>query len=232
MQQLLTNTNAQSRAPSERPTRFWKPSRPCCASRKSSRERGARVSRCRSQRARASDRPDLCSGRRGCRQAVESRDRSGVTVDGDRELLAQLLVNLIENALRHTQDAAGILVELAADAARLCWPFRTTGRDSRRRAAIASSEGSIARTEQGDRRKWTWLSLGRRGGRSPSRGTRFGRPGARPRSEHRLFGTGGNRAALDGNAGRCIASRPHACKPCVVARIRPSAATAGEKPGV
>jgi signal transduction histidine kinase len=37
----------------------------------------------------------------------------GVTVDGDRELLAQLLVNLIENALRHTQDAAGILVELA-----------------------------------------------------------------------------------------------------------------------
>jgi hypothetical protein len=38
----------------------------------------------------------------------------GVSVDGDRELLAQLLVNLIENALRHTQDAAGILVELAA----------------------------------------------------------------------------------------------------------------------
>ena len=37
-----------------------------------------------------------------------------VSVDGDRELLSQLLVNLIENALRHTQDGAGIGIELSA----------------------------------------------------------------------------------------------------------------------
>ncbi len=33
-------------------------------------------------------------------------------VDGDRELLSQLLVNLVENALRHTQDGASISIEL------------------------------------------------------------------------------------------------------------------------
>jgi signal transduction histidine kinase len=37
-----------------------------------------------------------------------------VTVDGDRELLSQLLVNLVENALRHTQEGASVAVDLAA----------------------------------------------------------------------------------------------------------------------
>lgn len=39
----------------------------------------------------------------------------GVLVEGDRELLAQALVNLIENAQRHTPVGTTILVELIAD---------------------------------------------------------------------------------------------------------------------
>ncbi|HEY6579176.1 MAG TPA: HAMP domain-containing sensor histidine kinase, partial [Rhizomicrobium sp.] len=39
---------------------------------------------------------------------------SGMKVDGDRELLAQLLVNLVENALRHTQEGAGVCIDVAA----------------------------------------------------------------------------------------------------------------------
>lgn len=40
---------------------------------------------------------------------------SGVTVFGDRDLLTQLFANLIENALRHTQAGASIVVSINHD---------------------------------------------------------------------------------------------------------------------
>jgi signal transduction histidine kinase len=45
---------------------------------------------------------------------------SGIRITGDRDLLAQLLVNLIDNALRHTPRGAHIAVTLASDEASAC----------------------------------------------------------------------------------------------------------------
>ena len=39
---------------------------------------------------------------------LDIRVAPDVAVEGDRELIAQLLVNLVENSLRHTQDGAGV----------------------------------------------------------------------------------------------------------------------------
>jgi len=44
----------------------------------------------------------------------------GIRITGDRDLLAQLLVNLIDNALRHTPDGARIDVSLTSDGGSAC----------------------------------------------------------------------------------------------------------------
>jgi signal transduction histidine kinase len=45
--------------------------------------------------------------------ALESRIAEGVTVQGDRQLLTQMIANIVENALRHTPDGTRIELELA-----------------------------------------------------------------------------------------------------------------------
>lgn len=55
----------------------------------------------------------------------------GVTIDGDRELLAQALVNLIENAQRHTPEGTTIRVEL-------------TGAPGRQRLSVSDNGPGVA----------------------------------------------------------------------------------------
>ena len=54
--------------------------------------------------------PDIEEGGRVLTCAVAP----GIAVDGDRELLAQLLANLIENALAHTPPGTAVRVSLRA----------------------------------------------------------------------------------------------------------------------
>ena len=51
---------------------------------------------------------------------LESRIADGVTVQGDRQLLTQMLANIVENALRHTPDGTRIEIELTAPNAPVC----------------------------------------------------------------------------------------------------------------
>ena len=72
----------------------------------------ARLHRRRSVRAGAQRRRGLPAGRRGFRaQARRTSIEDGVHLTGDRQLLAQMISNLVENALRHTP--AGSTVSLA-----------------------------------------------------------------------------------------------------------------------
>jgi signal transduction histidine kinase len=48
--------------------------------------------------------------------ALVSRIADGVTVSGDRQLLTQMIANLVENALRHTPDGTRIEIELLNEA--------------------------------------------------------------------------------------------------------------------
>ncbi|MEM6859073.1 MAG: sensor histidine kinase, partial [Pseudomonadota bacterium] len=48
-------------------------------------------------------------------KSFEARVSSGVTVLGDRNLVAQLITNLLENALEHARDGAKVWLELSAD---------------------------------------------------------------------------------------------------------------------
>ena len=45
-------------------------------------------------------------------QRIETRIQPGVSVRGDRELLTQMLANLVENAIRHTSQGSFITLEL------------------------------------------------------------------------------------------------------------------------
>ncbi|MEO8313180.1 MAG: HAMP domain-containing sensor histidine kinase [Pseudomonadota bacterium] len=58
-------------------------------------------------------RPDVEAG---C-HSLQTGDLPKVHVNGDRRLLSQLLVNLLENAMRHTSTGSSICVELKCDAA-------------------------------------------------------------------------------------------------------------------
>jgi len=51
----------------------------------------------------------------------------GIAMFGDRDLIAQLLINLIDNALRHTSPGAHIAVELTGDDHRACLTIADDG---------------------------------------------------------------------------------------------------------
>lgn len=51
----------------------------------------------------------------------------GLTMAGDRELLVQMLVNLIENAIRHSPPGATIVLEAGRDGTRLSMTVRDNG---------------------------------------------------------------------------------------------------------
>src|SRR5262249_57107759 len=51
------------------------------------------------------------------RHDLTSRIAEGVTVQGDRQLLTQMIANIVENALRHTPDGTHIEIELTAASA-------------------------------------------------------------------------------------------------------------------
>ena len=52
--------------------------------------------------------------------ALTSRIADGVSVQGDRQLLTQMIANIVENALRHTPDGTRIEIELTAASAPIC----------------------------------------------------------------------------------------------------------------
>ena len=68
-------------------------------------------------------------------QSLRAAVEPGVVVTGDKELLAQLFANLIENALTHTPPGSHTEVALAREAAGRSRPWRTTARASPRRCA-------------------------------------------------------------------------------------------------
>jgi signal transduction histidine kinase len=47
------------------------------------------------------------------RQTISTTIEPSLWIEGDRDLLTQLIVNLVENAIRHTSDGSRILVGLA-----------------------------------------------------------------------------------------------------------------------
>jgi signal transduction histidine kinase len=51
---------------------------------------------------------------------LASRIAEGVTVQGDRQLLTQMIANIVENALRHTPAGTHIEIELTAASAPVC----------------------------------------------------------------------------------------------------------------
>ncbi len=51
-------------------------------------------------------------------KSLDAHIEPGITVNGDRELLTQMLANLTENALRHTPAGTTVYVRLARDAGR------------------------------------------------------------------------------------------------------------------
>jgi signal transduction histidine kinase len=51
---------------------------------------------------------------------LASRIADGVTVQGDRQLLTQMIANIVENALRHTPAGTRIEIELTASSAPVC----------------------------------------------------------------------------------------------------------------
>src|SRR5262249_6118178 len=59
------------------------------------------------------------------RHDLASRIAEGVTVQGDRQLLTQMIANIVENALRHTPDGTHIAIDLTAAAPRA--PSRGNG---------------------------------------------------------------------------------------------------------
>lgn len=60
------------------------------------------------------------------RHELTSRIAEGVTVQGDRQLLTQMIANIVENALRHTPDGTHIEIEMAAASPPVC-TIRDTG---------------------------------------------------------------------------------------------------------
>jgi len=71
----------------------------------------------------------------------------GIRTIGDRDLLAQLLVNLIDNALRHTPPGARIAVTLSASDSRACLSVADDGPslpEQSRRQLAASKPRSLA----------------------------------------------------------------------------------------
>jgi signal transduction histidine kinase len=58
---------------------------------------------------------------------LESRIAEGVTVQGDRQLLTQMIANIVENALRHTPDGTRIELELAGPPAAPVCTIRDNG---------------------------------------------------------------------------------------------------------
>ena len=70
---------------------------------------------------------------------------------GDRDLLAQLLINLIDNALRHTPDGAHVRVSLTRDAAHACLTVADDGPglSEPERGQLASPHGRRGTTREG-----------------------------------------------------------------------------------
>ncbi len=58
---------------------------------------------------------------------LASRIADGVTVQGDRQLLTQMIANIVENALRHTPDGTRIEIELAGPLAAPVCTIRDNG---------------------------------------------------------------------------------------------------------
>ncbi|MBY0611541.1 MAG: HAMP domain-containing histidine kinase [Beijerinckiaceae bacterium] len=56
---------------------------------------------------------DFAAVAEGKGQSMATRIDPGIRIDGDRELLTQLLVNLIENAIRHTQEGSHIRIDVS-----------------------------------------------------------------------------------------------------------------------
>lgn len=61
------------------------------------------------------------------RHVLTSRIADGVTVQGDRQLLTQMIANIVENALRHTPDGTRIEIELAGPPAAPVCTIRDDG---------------------------------------------------------------------------------------------------------
>ncbi|MGH7191618.1 MAG: sensor histidine kinase, partial [Acetobacteraceae bacterium] len=70
---------------------------------------------------------------------MTGRIERGIVILGDKELLTQLLVNLVENALRHTEAGTRIVVSLArtdGDAVQLAVEDRGSGIPAEERALV------------------------------------------------------------------------------------------------
>jgi hypothetical protein len=76
----------------------------------------------------------------------------GIRMVGDRDLLAQLLVNLIDNALRHTPVGAHVAVALIGDTDHACLTVADDGpgltEQERRQLAIPNARGIGAGTKR------------------------------------------------------------------------------------
>ena len=70
-------------------------------------------------------------------------------VDVDRERMAQVLANLVSNALRYTPDGGVITLSAEADGRPCCCASATPGRASRRSTCPTSSSASTAPTTRG-----------------------------------------------------------------------------------
>lgn len=83
----------------------------------------------------------------------------GICIVGDRELLAQLLINLIDNALRHTPAGAHVAVALAGSTGQACLTVADDGpglsEPERRQLVILKSH----RSRQGAKREGVGLKL-------------------------------------------------------------------------
>jgi len=60
-------------------------------------------------------------------RTLEARWQPGLCVHGDRQLLAQVIINLVENALRHTPHGAAIHVSVLAEGEQVILQIRDNG---------------------------------------------------------------------------------------------------------
>lgn len=83
----------------------------------------------------------------------------GVRVTGDRDLIAQLLVNLIDNALRHTPPGSAVAVALTSDGAEACLVVADDGPSltEQERRQLAAPKGRVA--SAGTKREGVGLKL-------------------------------------------------------------------------
>ena len=81
--------------------------------------------------------------------------RSGLIVNGDRELLAQAIVNLLENAQRHTPAEALVrMMAYAADQC-VCLQVADTG-PGVPKAELVTDYQAVRQTRQQPQHRWTW----------------------------------------------------------------------------